>query len=60
MLWFTSDYNEDVLLHASPYMIQNGEVLNVFYTNMTRFIGLAHMLNRVAEKLREILLLSIN
>jgi hypothetical protein len=56
-LWPAGAHDEKVLLmlsDAAPYMIKTGEALKVFYPNITHVTCLAHMLNRIAEKVREI------
>jgi len=50
-------HDENIILmlsDAAPYMVKTGDVLKVFYPNIIHVICVAHMLNRVAEKVREI------
>lgn len=52
-----SEYQYKVLLlvtDAAPYMIKTGQALNTFYPNMIHVTCVAHGLNRVLEKVREI------
>lgn len=56
-LWPLGGHDEKVLLmlsDAAPYMVKTGDVLKVFYPNIIHTTCLAHMLNRIAEKVREI------
>jgi hypothetical protein len=56
-LWPSDDNDEKVLLilsDAIPYMIKTGKTLNVFFLNMIHVTYLAHMLQRIAEKVREL------
>jgi hypothetical protein len=56
-LWPSGGNNEKVLLllsDAAPYMIKAGKTLNVFFPNMIHITCLAHMLQRIAEKVREL------
>lgn len=39
---------------AAPYMIKTGGALKIFYSNMIHITCVAHGLNRVAEKVRDI------
>jgi len=39
---------------AAPYMIKTGQALKTFYPNMIHVTCVAHGLNRVLEKVREI------
>jgi len=43
-----------MLSDAAPYMLKTGDVLKVFYSKIIHTTCLAHMLNRIAEKVREI------
>jgi len=43
-----------MLSDAAPYMVKTAEVLKVFYPNVIHVTCVAHMLNRVAEKVRDI------
>lgn len=50
-------YQDKVLLFvtdAAPYMLKTGNALKVFYPNMVHTTCVAHGLNRVAEKIREV------
>lgn len=52
-----TEYQNKILLlvsDAAPYMIKTGHALKVFYRNMIHVTCLAHGLNRVLEKIREI------
>jgi hypothetical protein len=56
-LWPSGGNDEKVLLllsDAAPYMIKAGKTLNVFFPNMIHVTCLAHMLQRIAEKVREL------
>lgn len=57
ILWPNGGNDEKVLLllsDAAPYMIKAGNTLNVFFPNMTHVTFLAHMIQRIAEKVREL------
>lgn len=57
ILWPNGGNDEKVLLllsDAAPYMIKAGKTLNVFFPNMIHVTCLAHMLQRIAEKVREL------
>jgi len=43
-----------MLSNAAPYMAKTGDVLKVFYPNVIHTTCIAHMLNRITEKVREI------
>jgi hypothetical protein len=48
--------DEKVLLmlsDAAPYMTKTGDTLKVFYPNLIHVTCVAHMMNKVAEKVRE-------
>lgn len=52
-----TSYQDKIILFvsdAAPYMIKAGEALKVFYSNMVHVTCVAHGLNRIAEKVREI------
>lgn len=56
ILWPRGGNDEKVLLlcsDAAPYMIKAGKTLNVFFPNMIHISCLAHMIQRLAEKVRE-------
>ncbi|XP_060837117.1 uncharacterized protein LOC132919483 [Rhopalosiphum padi] len=56
LLWPLGGNDEKVLLmlsDAAPYMVKTGQSLKVFYPNLIHVTCAAHMLNRVAEKVRE-------
>jgi len=56
-LWPLGGHDEKVLLmlsDAAPYMAKTGDVLKVFYPNIIHSTCFAYMLNRIAEKVREI------
>lgn len=57
LLWPLGGHDENVILmlsDAAPYMVKTAEVLKVFYPNIIHVTCVAHMLNRVAEKVRDI------
>jgi len=57
LLWPSGGHDENVILmlsDAAPYMVKTGEVLKVFYPNIIHVTCVAHMLNRIAEKVRDI------
>jgi len=49
-----NDENLRFLSDAAPYMVKTGDSLKVFYPNIVHVTCVAHMLNRVAEKVREL------
>ncbi|KAF0760196.1 DUF659 domain-containing protein [Aphis craccivora] len=56
ILWPTGGNDDKVLLllsDAAPYMVKSGDVLKVLYPNLIHVTCLAHGLNRVAEKVRD-------
>ncbi|KAL4092191.1 hypothetical protein QTP88_026733 [Uroleucon formosanum] len=56
ILWPHGGNDEKALLLCSdavPYMIKAGKTLNVFFPNMIHISCLAHMIQRLAEKVRE-------
>ncbi|KAL4141465.1 hypothetical protein QTP88_004102 [Uroleucon formosanum] len=56
ILWPHGGNDEKVLLlcsDAAPYMIKVSKTLNVFFPNMIHISCLAHMIQRLAEKVRE-------
>jgi len=56
LLWPLRGNDEKVLLmlsDATPYMVKTGQSLAVFYPNLIHVTCVAHMLNRVAERVRE-------
>ncbi|VVC34838.1 Ribonuclease H-like domain [Cinara cedri] len=58
ILWSRGGNDEKVLIlcsDAAPYIIKAGKTLNVFFPNMIH-ISLAHMIQRLAEKVREMYL----
>lgn len=57
ILWPHGGNDEKVLLlcsDAAPYMIKAGKTLNVFFPNLIHITCLAHMIHRLAEKVREL------
>lgn len=57
LLWPLGGHDENVILmlsDAAPYMVKTGNILKVFYPNIIHVTCVAHMLNRVAEKVRDI------
>jgi hypothetical protein len=56
LLWPLGGNYEKVLLMLSdsaPYMVKTGQQLAVFYPNLTHVTYVAHMFNRVAERVGE-------
>jgi hypothetical protein len=56
-LWPSGGNNDKVLLllsDAAPYMIMAGKTLNVFFPNMIHVTCLAQMLQKIAEKVKEL------
>uniref|UniRef100_A0A2S2PVX4 DUF659 domain-containing protein n=1 Tax=Sipha flava TaxID=143950 RepID=A0A2S2PVX4_9HEMI len=57
ILWSAGGNDENLRLFlsdAAPYMVKTGDALKVFYPNIIHVTCVAHMLNRVAEKVREL------
>jgi len=57
LLWPLGGNDEKVLLMLSdavPYMVKTGQSLTVFYANLIHVTCVAHVFNRVAEKVTEI------
>lgn len=57
ILWPAGGNDENLRLFlsdAAPYMVKTGDALKVFYPNIIHVTCAAHMLNRVAEKVREL------
>lgn len=57
ILWPAGGNDENLRLFlsdAAPYMVKTGDSLKVFYPNIVHVTCVAHMLNRVAEKVREL------
>lgn len=56
ILWPHGGNDEKVLLlcsNAAPYVINAGKTLNVFFPNLIIILCLAHMIQRLAEKVKE-------
>jgi Protein of unknown function (DUF 659) len=57
LLWPLGGHDKNVILmlsDAAPYMVKTGDTLKVFYPNIIHVTCVAHLLNRVAEKVRDI------
>ncbi|KAF0764255.1 DUF659 domain-containing protein [Aphis craccivora] len=56
LLWPFGGNDEKVLLmlsDAAPYMVKTGQSLAVFYPNLIHVTCVAHMFNRIAERVRD-------
>jgi hypothetical protein len=57
ILWPAGENDENLRLFlpdAAPYMVKTGDSLKVFYLNIVHVTCVARMLNRVAEKVKEL------